>query len=113
MKRIWMPALGTLALAVALVASRPAKTAPAKGAGDTVISVGYVDVQKVLQDSPAAVKARKDAEDLKTKLQGDLALQQDLIFLNDADQAELKGLQEKEPKSDKDKGRIGDLQKKS
>jgi Skp family chaperone for outer membrane proteins len=113
MKRIWMPALGTLVLAGALVASRPATTAPAKAAGDTAISVGYVDVQKVLQDAPAAVKARKDAEDLKEKLQGQLALQQDLIFLADADQAELKSLQDKQPKTDKDKSRIADLQKKS
>src|SRR5262245_38746981 len=113
MKRIWMPALGTLALAGALFASRPATTAPAKGAGDTSISVGYVDVQKVLQDSPAAVKARKDAEDLKTKLQDQLALQSALIFLGDADQAELKTLQDKEQKSDNDKARIATLQKKS
>ena len=32
MKRIWMPVLGALALTGALVASRPARTAPAKGA---------------------------------------------------------------------------------
>ena len=113
MKRIWMPALSTLALAGALIAVRPATTAPAKGAGDTTISVGYVDVQKVLQDSPIAVKMRKDAEDFRTKLQDQLAQQQDLIFLTDADQAELKALQEKEQKSDKDKARIVDLQKKS
>src|SRR5207249_9889295 len=113
MKRIWMPALSTLALAGALIASRPATTAPAKGAGDTIISVGYVDVQKVLQDSPAAMKARKDAEDLKQKLQDQLALQSALIFLGDADQAELKALQDKDPKTDKDKARIADLQQKS
>ena len=113
MKRIWMPVLGSLALIGALIASRPARTAPAKGAGDTTISVGYVDVQKVLQDSPAAVKARKDAEDLKTKLQEQLALQSALIFLADADQTQLKALQDKEPKTDNDKAQIAALQKKS
>ena len=113
MKRIWMPALGALALASALVVIRPAHTAPAKGAGDTTIAVGYVDVQKVLQDSPAAVKARKDAEDLKAQLQAQLALQQDLIFLEGSDLTELQGLQEKALKTDKDKERIAVLQKKS
>jgi Skp family chaperone for outer membrane proteins len=113
MKRFWMPALGVLALAGALVAIRPANTAPAKSAGDTTISVGYVDVQKVLQDSPAAVKARKDAEDLKQQLQDQLALQQDMIFLEDADLTELRTLQDKAQKTDNDKARIAALQKKS
>jgi Skp family chaperone for outer membrane proteins len=113
MKRIWMPALGGLALASALIASRPATTAPAKGVGDTSISVGYVDVQKVLQDSPAAVNARKEAEGLKTQLQERLAMQSDLLFLTDGEQTELKTLQEKAQPSDKEKQRIAELQKKS
>ena len=53
MKRFWLPALGAVILAGGILASRPAVTAPAKGAGDTDIPFGYVDVQKVLQDSPA------------------------------------------------------------
>ena len=77
MKRFWMPALGALALSAAILATRPAITAPAKAPGDTTISVGYVDVQKVLQDSPAAVNARKEAESLKTRLQEKLAQQQE------------------------------------
>lgn len=113
MKQIWLPALGVAALGAALLASRPAITAPARGAGDTVISVGYVDVQKVLQDSPAAVNARKNAEALKTQLQGRLASQSTYIFLTEAEQNELQALQEKEKATDKDKARIADLQKKS
>lgn len=113
MKRFWLPALGALVLTGSILASRPAITAPAKGVGDTEISVGYVDVQKVLQDSPTAIKARKDAEDLKTQLQSRLALQGDLLFLSEAEQQELQTLQDKEPKSDKEKQRFADLQKKS
>src|SRR6266540_2002774 len=113
MKRFWVPAMGVAVLGAALFASRPAKTAPAKGAGDTPISVGYVDVQKVLQDSPAAITARKNAEDLKARLQDRLASLGDLLFLIDADQTELKALQEKDQPSDKDKERIAALQKKS
>jgi Skp family chaperone for outer membrane proteins len=115
MKRFWLPALGAVVLAGGILASRPGTTAPAKGAGDTEISVGYVDVQKVLQDSPAAVKARKDADDLKTHLQEQLALQGDLLFLTSAEQDELKTLQGKAQAqtSDKDKARIADLVKKS
>src|SRR6266851_3090797 len=113
MKRFWLPALGAVVLATGILASRPGTTAPAKGVGDTEISVGYVDIQKVLQDSPAAVKARKDAEDLKTQLQGQLALQGDLLFLTSAEQDELKALQSKAQPSDKEKARIADLQKKS
>src|SRR6266851_6432621 len=113
MKRIWMPAMGAVVLASALLASRPAKTAPAKGAGDTSIAVGYVDVQKVLQDSPAAVNARKEAEGLKTHLQEQLALQSNLLFLSAGEQAELKTLQDKLQPSDKEKARIAELQKKS
>jgi len=81
--------------------------------GDTSISVGYVDVQKVLQDSPAAVNARKDAEALKTHLQERLAQLNNLLFLNDADQTELKALQDKDQPTDKDKQRIAALQQKS
>lgn len=113
MKQIWVPALGIAALGAALFASRPATTAPAKGAGDTAITVGYVDVQKVLQDSPAAVNARKNAEMLKTQLQERLASQSDYIFLTEGDQNELQALQKKEKPSDKDKARIAELQKKS
>lgn len=113
MKRFWLPALGAVVLASGILAGRPGTTAPAKGAGDTEISVGYVDIQKVLTDSPAAVKARKDAEDLKTQLQGQLALQGDLLFLSSAEQDELKTLQSKPLPSDKEKARIADLQKKS
>jgi Skp family chaperone for outer membrane proteins len=113
MKRFWVPAMGVAVLGAALFASRPAKTAPAKGAGDTPISVGYVDVQKVLQDSPAAVNARKDAETLKTRLQERLAQLNNLLFLNDADQTELKALQDKDQPADKDKQRIAALQQKS
>src|SRR6266851_4120517 len=114
MKRFWLPALGAVVLASGILASRPGTTAPAKGVGDTEISVGYVDIQKVLQDSPAAVKARKDAEDLKTQLQGQLALQGDLLFLTSAEQDELKALQGKAQAqtSDKDKARIAALVKK-
>src|SRR5215208_5780094 len=113
MKQIWLPALGIAALGAALFASRPATTAPARGAGDTVISVGYVDVQKVLQDSPAAVNARKNAESLKTQLQERLASQSTYIFLTEAEQNELQALQEKDKPADKDKARIAELQKNS
>ena len=113
MKRIWIPSLGWLALASTLIAIRPATTAPAKGVGDTSISVGYVDVQKVLQDSPAAVNARKEAETLKANLQAQLALQSDSLFLTEAELAELTALQGKAQPADKDKQRIGELQKKS
>jgi Skp family chaperone for outer membrane proteins len=113
MKRFWLPALGAVVLACGILASRPGTTAPAKGVGDTEISVGYVDIQKVLLDSPAAVKARKDAEDLKTHLQEQLALQGDLLFLTSAEQDELKTLQGKAQASDTEKKRIADLQKKS
>jgi outer membrane protein len=113
MKQIWVPLLGIAALGAALFASRPAITAPAKGAGDTGISVGYVDVQKVLQDSPAAVNARKNAEGLKSRLQEQLAAQSTYIFLTESDQTELQGLQQKENQTDKEKARIADLQKKS
>jgi Skp family chaperone for outer membrane proteins len=113
MKRLWVPTLGVAALGFALLASRPATTAPAKGVGDTTISVGYVDVQKVLQDSPAAVNARKDAEALKTHLQEQLALMNDLVFLSEPEQTELKTLQDKAQPNDKDKARVAELQKKS
>jgi outer membrane protein len=113
MKQIWVPLLGIAALGAALFASRPAITSPAKGAGDTGISVGYVDVQKVLQDSPAAVNARKNAEGLKSRLQEQLAAQSTYIFLTESDQTELQGLQQKENQTDKEKARIADLQKKS
>ncbi len=113
MKRYWLPALGALSLAGALFASHPAATAPAKGPGDTEISVGYVDVQKVLQDSPAAVNARKEAESLKSQLQDRLSQQGDLLYLTDAEQTELKSLLQKAQPSDKEKARIGTLQKKS
>ena len=113
MKRFWLPALGAVILAGGILASRPAVTAPAKGAGDTDIPFGYVDVQKVLQDSPAAVNARKEAEALKSQLQGRLALQGELLYLTDAEQDELKALQDKTQPSDKDKARIAELQKKS
>lgn len=113
MKQYWMPALGALALAGTLFASRPAVTAPARSPGDTEISVGYVDVQKVLQDSPAAINARKEAETLKTQLQDRLAQQGDLLYLTDAEQTELKQLLDKQQPSDKEKERIGALQKKS
>jgi Skp family chaperone for outer membrane proteins len=113
MKRIWMPTMGMLALAAAILASRPARTAPAKGQGETTIAVGYVDLQKVMQDSPAAVNARKDAEGLKTHLQERLAQQGDLLFLTEADQNELKTLLDKPQPSDKEKARIAELQKKS
>jgi Skp family chaperone for outer membrane proteins len=113
MKRFWLPALGAVMLAGGILASRPGTTAPAKGLGDTEISVGYVDVQKVLQDSPAAVNARKEAEGLKQHLQEQLALQGDLLFLTDGEQTELKGLQDKAQNTDKEKQRIAELQKKS
>jgi Skp family chaperone for outer membrane proteins len=113
MKRIWVPALCAAALGAAILATRPAITAPARGAGDTTISVGYVDVQKVLQDSPAAVNARKQAEELKSKLQEDLAMQSDLIYLAEGEQEELKRLRAKTQTSDKEKARIAELQKKS
>jgi Skp family chaperone for outer membrane proteins len=113
MKRFRMPALGALALAGALFASHPALTAPAKGQGDTEISVGYVDVQKVLADSPAAVNVRKQAEELKQQLQDQLAEQSDLLYLTDTEQTELKSLLSKTQRSDQDKQRIGALQKKS
>src|SRR5690242_6460749 len=113
MKQFWMPALSIAALGVALAASHPARTAPAKGAGDTTIAVGYVDVQKVLQDSPAAINARKDAEALKAHLQDQLAQMSNLMFLNDGEQTELTTLQAKADPSDKDKQRIAELQKKS
>jgi Skp family chaperone for outer membrane proteins len=113
MKRFWMPALSVVALSAAILATRPATTAPARGASDTTISVGYVDVQKVLQDSPAAVNARQKAEALKTQLQERLALQGNLLYLSEAEQEELKKLQEKTQTSDKEKARIAELQKKS
>jgi Skp family chaperone for outer membrane proteins len=114
MKRFWVPSLGVAALGLALVASHPATTAPSRGAGDTTLAVGYVDVQKVLQDSPAAVNARKNAEELKTHLQEQLALLNDLLFLTESEQNELKTLQDKgQQSSDKDKARIAELQKKS
>jgi Skp family chaperone for outer membrane proteins len=113
MKRFWGPALGALALGATILSTRPAITAPAKAPGDTTISVGYVDVQKVLQDSPAAVNARKEAESLKTRLQEQLAMQGDLLFLAEPEQEELKKLQAKEQTSDKEKARIADLQRKS
>src|SRR5258707_12584986 len=113
MKRYFAPTLGLIALSAAFLVIRPAPTAPAKGAGDNGISVGYVDVQKVLQDSPAAVNARKDAEALKTRLQERLAQLNNLLFLNDADQTELKALQDKDQATDKDKQRIAALQQKS
>src|SRR5689334_19887568 len=113
MKRFWVPSLGVAALGLALFASHPARTAPARGAGDTTLAVGYVDVQKVLQDSPAAVNARKNAEELKTHLQEQLALLNDLLFLTESEQNELKTLQDKSQQSDKDKARIAELQKKS
>jgi Skp family chaperone for outer membrane proteins len=115
MKQFWLPALGVVVLAGGILVGRPGTTAPAKGVGDTEISVGYVDVQKVLLDSPAAVEARKHAEDLKTQLQGQLALQGDLLFLSDAEQTELNGLEEKPQTSlsDKEKQRIAQLQKQS
>jgi Skp family chaperone for outer membrane proteins len=115
MKRFWMPALGVVALSAAILATRPAITAPAKGQGDTTISVGYVDVQKVLQDSPAAVNARKEAEALKTRLQEKLAQQQEFIFLTSAELQELGALQDKAQAqtTDKEKARIAELQKKS
>jgi Skp family chaperone for outer membrane proteins len=113
MKRYWLPTLGAVVLAGGILAGRPGTTAPAKGPGDTEISMGYVDVQKVLVDSPAAVNARKEAEGLKTHLQEQLALQGDLLFLTDAEQTELKGLQDKPQNSDKEKQRIAELQKKS
>jgi Skp family chaperone for outer membrane proteins len=113
MKRFWLPALGVLTLGATLIATRPAKTAPARGAGDTTISVGYVDVQKVLQDSPAAIDARARAESLKTRLQDRLAQFSSLLFLTEADQTELKALQAKEQTTDKEKARIAELQKTS
>jgi Skp family chaperone for outer membrane proteins len=113
MKRYWLPTLGVVVLAGGILAGRPGTTAPAKGPGDTEISMGYVDVQKVLVDSPAAVNARKEAEGLKQHLQEQLALQGDLLFLTDAEQTELKGLQDKPQNSDKEKQRIAELQKKS
>jgi len=115
MKRFWMSALGAIALSAAILATRPATTAPAKAPGDTTIPVGYVDVQKVLQDSPAAVNARKEAEALKGRLQEKLAQQQEFIFLTSAELQELSVLQEKPQAqtSDKEKARIAELQKKS
>jgi Skp family chaperone for outer membrane proteins len=115
MKRFWMPALGVVALSAAILATRPAITAPAKGQGDTTISVGYVDVQKVLQDSPAAVNARNEAEALKTRLQEKLAQRQEFIFLTNTELQELGTLQDKpQPQTtDKEKARIAELQKKS
>jgi Skp family chaperone for outer membrane proteins len=113
MKRFWLPALGVLTLGATLIATRPAKTAPARGAGDTTISVGYVDVQKVLQDSPAAIDARARAESLKTRLQDRLAQFSSLLFLTEPDQTELKALQAKEQTTDKGKARIAELQKTS
>jgi Skp family chaperone for outer membrane proteins len=115
MKRYWLPTLGAVVLAGGILASRPGTTAPAKGVGDTEISMGYVDVQKVLVDSPAAVEARKNAEDLKTHLQEQLALEGDLLFLSDAEMTELQGLEDKPQASlsDKEKQRIAQLQKQS
>src|SRR5688500_12252826 len=102
MKQIWVPALSALALAGAIAASRPATTAPARNASDTTIAVGYVDVQKVLQDSPAAVNARRQAEALKSRLQEQLAQQSNLLFLSEGESNELKTLQEKAQPSDKE-----------
>jgi Skp family chaperone for outer membrane proteins len=113
MKRLWAPALGVVALGLALFSSRPATTAPAKNPGDTAIAVGYLDVQKVLQDSPAAINARKNAEALKTRLQERLAQLSNLLFLTEAEQTELKTLQDKSQPSDKEKERIAELVKRS
>lgn len=113
MKRFWAPALGLIALSGAILVTRPASTAPARGAGDTSVTIGYVDVQKVLQDSPIAVNARKEAESLRTRLQDQLAQQGDLLYLSEAELTELKTLQDKPQPTDKEKERIAALQKKS
>jgi Skp family chaperone for outer membrane proteins len=107
-KSLW-PALALAGLGAMLLTVRPADTAARAAAGP----LGYVDVQLVVQQSPAGQEVKKQLEQLHAQLQNQLELKKDTLGLTEAERTELNTLLAKASPSDQEKARIALLRGKT
>jgi Skp family chaperone for outer membrane proteins len=109
--RRFIPALALLCLGAVVVLARPGSTASSKPSGGA-LPLGYVDIEEVAEKSIVGQKAKKDAEELRSKLQDELDRKQKLALLSPEQLADLKRLQSKPEKelTDAEKAKIADLQ---
>jgi Skp family chaperone for outer membrane proteins len=108
-KSLW-PALALAGLGAILLTVRPADTASSRNAA---VPLGYVDIQLVFQQAPAAQEVKKQGEQLKAQFQEKLALKNDTLGLTEAERTELNTLLAKASPSDQEKARIALLRGKT
>jgi Skp family chaperone for outer membrane proteins len=104
-----IPALVVVALGVGLFALRPGITTAAPRTAAASLPLGFVDIKKVFNDAPAAQAAVRQAEQLKSQLQGELTLMQETLALTEAEQKQLRELMAKKTPNDADKAKIAEL----
>jgi Skp family chaperone for outer membrane proteins len=97
-----------LCLGAVITLARPGNTAASKSTG--ALPVGFVDIEDVAEKSIVGQKAKKDAEEMRSKLQEELDRKQKLALLTPEQRKELEGLLAKSPTSDADKAKIAELQ---
>jgi Skp family chaperone for outer membrane proteins len=108
-KSLW-PALAVAGLGAMLLAVRPAGTASSRNAA---VPLGYVDIQTVSQQAPAAQEVKKQIEQLRAQLQNELELKKEMLGLTEAERTELNTLLAKPTPSDKEKARLAELRGKT
>lgn len=105
-----IPALALVALGVGLFAVHPGiTTAAPRSTSAATLPLGYVDIEKVFNDAPAAQAAVRQAEQLKNQLQSELTLMQETLALTEAEQRQLRELLDKKNPTEADKARIAEL----
>jgi Skp family chaperone for outer membrane proteins len=104
-----IPALAVALLGVGLLAARPSITTAAPRAAASGLPLGFVDIKKVFNDAPAAQAAVRQAEQLKSQLQGELTLMQETLALTGAEQKQIRELMEKKNPSEAEKAKIAEL----
>jgi len=106
--RVWLASLALLVGAVVVLA-RPGNTSASKST--SAISVGFVDMDEVMDKSAAGQAAKNQAKALRTQLESVLSKKQQMALLTAEQRAELNKLQGKpeNQKSDADKARIAEL----
>jgi Skp family chaperone for outer membrane proteins len=102
-------ALAVALLGFGLLAARPSALTAAPRNANASLPLGFVDIKKVFNDAPAAQLAVRQAEQLKSQLQGELTLMQETLALPEAEQKQLRELMEKKNPTDADKAKITEL----
>jgi Skp family chaperone for outer membrane proteins len=106
--RSLVPALVVMTLIAIAALARPGNTANSRPSA--ALPVGYVDMDEVAAKSVVGQNTKKQATELKNKIQDDLEKKQQIAYLTAAQRDELEKLQAKTSTTDAEKARIAELQ---